>query len=878
MADVKTVAVRLQAINAEYKRGMSEAGDSTAQFARVSTVALAAAAVAVVGLVKGAADSTVEYGKQIMRMSRLTGESVETMSRLSFAAQQTGVSSDQLANGMKFLEKNMAAGKEEFAQLGINVKDSSGHLRSSHEVLLDAADAIHRMGSGAQATAAAMALFGRAGQNLLPLLARGRQGILELEAAAAKYGLVFDEHRIESIQAYVRAHRELDAAMQGAKLRIGEEVLPVLTALTQAYAQLPGPISSAIVPVTGGVVALAAFAKVAGAVKTAGEGVVSTVTQLGKSMSGMDAAISAGAAVGIAVILKGLHDVTESAQDLQRQFSAGIDWTSYAKAAEGINREAAEVNRLADQWNNYNAIQKLNNAGDYKRYNDLAAQLEEDQRHYDETTRRIHILGSALGITGSAAQKLTDSMHVDLTRIDPAVYTPIFRALASGQITAAQAAEQLAGAQRQAAQTSEEDADAKKAQRDATKAANDEEKAAIEPQLAYISASRKLTDAQQNARTASRDVARAEQDLADAHDKVTVAERRRDDAARKVTDAIAAQRDAQRALNDALRGPSVNEQLDVEAARISLDEARRRARGETGTDPALEKRRNDLEVRRAEMALKDAEGAHDRNVAAARKNLSAADQALADAQQAQQDAVRGVRDANDALGDYEEKVTVAQGKAADAQTAIAQANIDLDIAGRNLMTSFATADASMLTNTKTLEIWVQQGRLTRDMADELKRKFEEMRTAAENANPDTGGVAPAPAAPGGFAGVATSGQVTNFGGVSTSGTGTVAGTEHHWWAPHAAGGALDEGWNMVGEQGPELVYKRGGMARVASTPVTRGLLAVHPFSSPPAGASSAAGGGGYVHNGDIVIGRATERTAYDIVWEQRKLALSVARR
>ena len=865
MADVKEVAIRLKAISADYKRGMSEAGDSTSQFAKVSGVALAASAVALAGLAKKAADETVDYGRSIIQLSRISGESTETMSKLAFAGQQTGVSTAALSQGIKFLEKNMAAGKKEFGELGVNVRDSSGQLRKSHDVLLDTADAVKKMGTGAQATATSLALFGRSGQTMLPLLLQGRAGILALEAAAEKFGVVLRGDNVDAIKANIKAHREFDAAMLGAKLRVGEQVLPVMTALTEVYAKLPGPISSAIVPVGGFVVALAGVAQVVTMLKPMAKEVGGTLKGIGESMSGASAAVSVGAAIGIAVVLKGLHDIQEESKKTQEKFSGAIDWTNYAKSAEALNRERGEVNRLGAEWNNMNAAERAANVGRFKIYDDLAAQQEEDSKHFAENTARIKAMGLAIGVTAGRAQELADSMHVDLTHLDPAVTTPIFRALASGQITAAEAATRLGNAQRAAAGSAEEYAEANKAVRDATKEANDAEKAAFDPLFAFTDATRKLGDAHEKARTAMRDVQRAEEDLAGAHERVGDAERRRVQAVQKVTEAVQAQREAQRALQDLLRGPSEDESLDVESAQIQLEESRRRAAGQTTTDPGLERRRNQLDVRRSELALKTAEGAHDRNVTAARKNLSAADQALADAQQSGRDAVKGVDDANKAIGDFETKVSEAQQRAADASTVIAKANIDLDIAARNLEASFTTGDVAMLTNTKTLEIWVQQGRLTKEMAEELTRKFGEMKAASDAVNPDkAGGADNQPLAPGVQGPNNPSNQplAPSVQGPNKPGT-------------RASGGPLEEGWTLVGEEGPELVHKVGSQARVTAAPATRSMLVAHPTVSPPPGAAGGGGSGGYHHHGDIVIGTATTRTAWDIAWEQRKLALSL---
>lgn len=259
MADLKSVGVRLYAVNADYKKSMKESGDATQSFGKVSGVALAAVGTAAAAFALKAADSYVAYGKTIMGLSRISGESVETMSKMAFAAQQSGVSAETLTTGIKFLQKNMASGNAEFEKMGVSVKNADGSFRNVHAVFLDTADAISKMSNATEKADAIRQIFGRNGQALGALLNKGRDGIIALEGAAQKYGLVLTQDNLPAIQANIKAHREMDAAMQGAQNQIGQNVLPVLTSAINLFSNLPGPIASSIAPlagVTGGVILL----------------------------------------------------------------------------------------------------------------------------------------------------------------------------------------------------------------------------------------------------------------------------------------------------------------------------------------------------------------------------------------------------------------------------------------------------------------------------------------------------------------------------------------------------------------------------------------------------------------------------------------------
>lgn len=492
MPDVKVVSVRLMALTDQYKKEMKASGDETKAFGATSTMALAAVGVAAFAFVKKSTDTYVTYGRSIMGLSRISGENIEVSSKMAFAAQRSGVSVEVLSNGIKFLEKNMASGNKKFDELGISVKDSNGKFRSAHTVFLETAEKIKGLATATERTDAILKIFGRSGLALGPMLMKGKAAIVELENEAQKYGMVLSKDNVAQISANVDAHRRLDLAMKGLQLRIGSEVLPQLTKMTEFFAGLPGPIMENLP-------AIAAVGASLYAVAIIGPKVVSTIQAIAASTTLMGAAMSGAALAGIAVILYGLKQVQDQSIETQKQLHDGIDFTNYAKTAQGINAEGDAVNRLNDEWNNMSVTERAANIGRLKIAQDATAQYEEDRKHYDDLTNRIKGLGTELGITAPKAQELADAMKIDLTTMDPAVYTPIFRGLAEGSISAAEATKMLGAAADEASQGADGHAKAMDAERLAAKALNDAEMALLNPQFAMLDATLKLTDAQTKA-------------------------------------------------------------------------------------------------------------------------------------------------------------------------------------------------------------------------------------------------------------------------------------------------------------------------------------------------------------------------------------------
>jgi hypothetical protein len=252
-------------------------------------------------------------------------------------------------------------------------------------------------------------------------------------------------------------------------------------------------------------------------------------------------------------------------------------------------------------------------------------------------------------------------------------------------------------------------------------------------------------------------------------------------------------------------------------------------------------------------------------VTAAQKTLADATQAVADARQAQIDAAKGVEDANKTLVDSIGKVFDAQLVVDGANRDVAKSAMDLDTANRNLNLAYQTQAVSMDQSVEALKRWVAQGLISQDQADSLKKSWEDAKKAADAANPDT---PPTPAPQQGQTEVKPA--ATNNANKLPSGWAATAPPKHD------AGGMLSEGMNTAGEAGIEALYKSGSNVWVKDAHQTRGLLTPHQATA--AAAPFAGGSHGFTHNGDVIVqAPAGPSTPRDIAYEQRKLALGIAR-
>ena len=196
------------------------------------TVSATAAAAALVGAVKSAAD----YGDQLDNMSQRTGVAVEELAKLQYAAKLSDTSSEALGKGIGNLSKLMVAaagGAEEssklFEKFGINLRNADGTIRGTSDVLYDLADVFATMPDGPQKTALAMEFFGKKlGQELIPLLNQGSEGLKAMADEAERLGLGLNAEQAKAAADFNDNLDRLGQLSRGVAVSIGNALIPAL--------------------------------------------------------------------------------------------------------------------------------------------------------------------------------------------------------------------------------------------------------------------------------------------------------------------------------------------------------------------------------------------------------------------------------------------------------------------------------------------------------------------------------------------------------------------------------------------------------------------------------------------------------------------------
>ena len=183
---------------------------------------------------KGQIDRFDELGKAAARV----GMPVEALSELEFAAQMSGASLTELETALAGLSRRAANSPADFEALGISLRDASGEMRPTRDLLADVADALAEIPPGADRVAEAQRLLGRSGADLLPMLEGGAAGLRRMTDEAAAMGRTIDGATSRAAADFNDNLTRLSANIGALWGQIAQSLLPALVEFSDRVVKL----------------------------------------------------------------------------------------------------------------------------------------------------------------------------------------------------------------------------------------------------------------------------------------------------------------------------------------------------------------------------------------------------------------------------------------------------------------------------------------------------------------------------------------------------------------------------------------------------------------------------------------------------------------
>lgn len=360
------------------------------------------------------AKEAANFTRENVDMARKLGISADEAVGLTLALEEVGASGETFTGAAMKMDRQLKSNEGTMNQWGLVTRDANGHLKNQKELVLDAIKVVNSYKDGIDRNQAAQTFFGRGAASTTAMLKLTEQNMESGRQTADAFGLTVGTDNVQAMMRWTKASAELDAAVLGVKVKIGNEMLPVATDLSKWLAEVaPGAIRITVIALNALATVGHAVAEVLRVILDVGRNVagslvdlfIGVVRTLGALLDGISNAIDLAMHRDFKGAWQALKDGASTAAD-----NATVAWDAfgqnYTDMVAGLKADTENAASLiADNWaekpndpvmptkdNKRNAptvvsagdqfaemklaLQNMKLAGDYYRRTDLQADLD----------------------------------------------------------------------------------------------------------------------------------------------------------------------------------------------------------------------------------------------------------------------------------------------------------------------------------------------------------------------------------------------------------------------------------------------------------------------------------------------------------------------
>jgi hypothetical protein len=228
------------------KKTEQQAATSSTKIGGAVAAITVAASAALVGF--GAAIlSSIDKLDKIGKAAEKAGIPIGDFSVIASAASKAGVDLDTLTAGIVKLDRALSeagsgkltgAASNAFAALGISARESTGRLTGAASAIEQLADKFASFKDSPEKTALAIALFGRAGAEMIPFLNRGGDAIRKQREEMESLGLVMTETTKNKVREFNEAWGKLGRVFDSLITSIAIQLTPAMSDVAVSLAAI----------------------------------------------------------------------------------------------------------------------------------------------------------------------------------------------------------------------------------------------------------------------------------------------------------------------------------------------------------------------------------------------------------------------------------------------------------------------------------------------------------------------------------------------------------------------------------------------------------------------------------------------------------------
>ena len=137
---------------------------------------------------------------------------------------------ERLENNMSMAANDAGPASEAFKAIGIDVKDLQRNLKSLDAILPEIAEKFKASADGPAKTAIAIALMGRAGADMIPVLNKGAAGLDEFKKKAQDTGTALSSETVASLSKTRESLTDVNKAVEGLAASFVDKLGPAIQA------------------------------------------------------------------------------------------------------------------------------------------------------------------------------------------------------------------------------------------------------------------------------------------------------------------------------------------------------------------------------------------------------------------------------------------------------------------------------------------------------------------------------------------------------------------------------------------------------------------------------------------------------------------------
>lgn len=189
---------------------------------------------------------TVNWNLEIGRLAQTMGSTAEQASIFRVAMSTLGVDQDVAEKGALRLAKTLTTNEDAFKRLGVATRDSSGHLRSTTELMPEVNQKLSEMAAGTDRNVAAQEIYGKSWGEIRSLLKVNKDAMEEARETAQRLHLIVGEEGVAQAKQYQKGLNELKLVSKSLEIQVGNALLPSLLKLGEWFGKAGPQLSTGL--------------------------------------------------------------------------------------------------------------------------------------------------------------------------------------------------------------------------------------------------------------------------------------------------------------------------------------------------------------------------------------------------------------------------------------------------------------------------------------------------------------------------------------------------------------------------------------------------------------------------------------------------------